>query len=215
MNIFQFKKFKSNRNIKHAISTKDFGSMKNEDGSVNRNNLNKFLKASNLPHNPVCMGQVHGGDVAVVENSNQFIVNNTDGLITNKKDVPLCVLTADCLPIILFDPKKQIAGIVHAGLKGLQNGIIKNMIKKFKDSFKSDPSDIIVGIGPGIEKKCYEVDGSLVDIKKIAIDSLQNLGIKPANIESIDTCTKCNDKDFYSYRNGDIYPRFATVVSLV
>lgn len=215
MKIYTFKSFKTQEHVNHGISTKYFGSMKNEENSINRNNLNKFLTVLNLPLNAICMGQVHGGNVETIKNDKQLLIKNTDGLITDKKNIPLCIVVADCLPVLFFDKKRQIIGVAHAGRKGLMAGIIANTLNKFVEEFKSDTKDIIVGIGPGIEKHCYKVNGEYVDIRQIAINQLLRSGIDKSNIESLDVCTKCNKEELYSYRNGDIFNRFVAVISLI
>ncbi len=215
MNTYQFKSFSKHKNILHGISTIDFGSMKHEDGSVNRENLGKFLSFQKIPERGVCMGQIHGGDVVVVSDDKNLLIENTDGLITSQRNIPLCIMTADCLPILFFDQEKQAIGVAHAGRKGLSGGIIKNTIEKFKKEFRSDPKNIFVGIGPGIEEKCYEVDGKFTNIRKIANDQLLDLGISPENIENIDICTRCDEKEFYSFRRGDKNERFVSTISLV
>jgi len=214
MDTFKFKNLSKHKNIVHGISTRKFGSMKNEDGSINKKNLKNFLESLGLAKNSVSMGQIHSGNVEIVSTNTKTIFKNTDGLITNRKDIFLCVLTADCLPVLFYNPKNKIIGIAHCGRKGLQNKIIENIIDKFKSVFGSDPKNIIVGIGPGIEKKCYEVDGKLIDIIKIATESLLRTGIRQKNIEIIDICTKCNMREFYSYRGGNKYKRFASVICL-
>lgn len=214
MKIFQFNNLLAYKNIKQGVSTREFGSMKNEDGSSKKEDLNVFLKELNISSSAITMGQVHGSNVIEIKDINVSRVENTDGMITAAKNTPLTVLTADCLPIVFYDPKKQIIGIVHGGRKGLYAGIIENTIDKLKSEFNSDPKNIIVGIGPGIEKKCYEVDSEFIDIRKIAHNALVKIGIKEENIEDMDICTKCNMDKFYSYRGGDLNSRFASVISL-
>lgn len=214
MGIYKFENFES-KNILHGISTMKFGTMKNEDGSVNRKNIKFFLKTLNMPEDVVCMGQVHGSSVEVIDNIKQLLIDGTDGLITDKKNLSLCILTADCLPVLFYDKKRSVIGVAHGGYKGLKAGIINNMLSKLQYEFSCNPDDIIVGVGPGIEKKCYEVGGEMIDIRKIAIEQLLNVGIKEENIENMDHCTRCDSEQLYSYRGGDKTRRFATVISLV
>lgn len=213
-NFYEFKHLSKFENIRHGISTREAGSMKNEDNSPNRTNLDTFLRSLDLPNNAVCMEQVHEGNVGIVGDSEIPLIQNTDGLITNERRFAICVLTADCLPLLFYDSKKHVIGVAHGGRKGLTKGIIKNMLRKFKTDFKSNPKDILVGIGPGIEKKCYEVEGEFLDIRKIANDQLLNEGILAENIENVNHCTRCRIDEFYSYRGGDGYKRFASVISL-
>ncbi len=214
MKIYQFTNLLKENSVLHGISTSQFSTMKNTDGSINRINLVNFTDQLNISKNTTCMGQVHGNDVSIVDISTELFIDNVDGLITNQKNRPLCVVTADCLPILFFDKKNKVIGVAHAGRKGLESGIVQSVLKRFKNDFGSDLNNILVGIGPGIEEKCYEVDGGLMNIKKNAFSLLLGEGIKSENIESIDICTKCNN-DLYSYRGGDINKRFATVISLV
>lgn len=216
MKILQFQSLLSENNIQHGISTRAYGSIKNQNGSINKVSLENFLNDLNLPFDKaVKMNQTHSGNIAIVGVDDGGLSDGVDGLITNKKNIPLYVLTADCLPILFYDTKKQIIGVAHAGSKGLIAGIIANTLNKFVNEFQSNPKDIIVGIGPGIEQKCYEVNGEYIDIRQIAIEQLINSGINKSDIESLDICTKCSGDEFYSYRNGDVYNRFATVISLV
>ncbi len=215
MKTYAFKTFSSNKNIKHGISTRHFGSMKNIDGSINRDNLKSFLIGQNINSDAVCMGQVHSGNIEIVTSADNMLIDNTDGLITNKKDIPLCVVTADCLPILFYDINKKVIGVAHGGRKGLALGVIKNIISKFVNQFDCNPRDIIVGIGPGIEEKCYEVDGKHMNIRKKAQDQLLAGGIKPEHIENINICTKCSKDDFFSFRRGDKNDRFVSAITLV
>jgi hypothetical protein len=79
-----------------------------------------------------------------------------DGLITNTKQLAIGILTADCAPILFFDPKKNIIGAVHAGWKGAHKKIVKKMINCFKKK-GSKSNDIFAVIGPCISQNNYEV----------------------------------------------------------
>ena len=79
-----------------------------------------------------------------------------DAIITNQKKIPIGVLTADCAPIIIFDPKRMFISIVHAGWKGAFKEIVKKVIVFFKKK-GSNVKDLIVVIGPCISVKNYEI----------------------------------------------------------
>ena len=235
---YQFHSFLRYNGVVHGISSKTFGSMKNnETKEVDRDALTEFAKTIGITDKIVCMLQIHSGTVAVIENADNLRIADTDSLITNKTHLPLAVLTADCLPVLFYDPKKEVIGVAHAGYRGLLNNIIAHTIKRLITDFESDPKDIIVGIGPGIERDCYEVKVELVeefqekfpsfedifvekdqkyflDLKSIARQSLREEGILADNIEIMDVCTK-HDENFYSYRRGDGDKRFVSVISLV
>lgn len=237
MDVYQINILKQFPQIKHAISTKSFESMKKDDGSLHFANLMKFAKTQKFSAMPISMNQVHGTTVAMIENDRELVLPATDSMITNKKNLPLTIVTADCLPILFYDPKNKAIGVAHAGRKGLAAGIIAEIIAVMQSAYDSDPKDIIVGIGPSIEKDCYEVDEKIVkgfeeafpefdgvfekkakkyflDLRATAQQSLQKEGILEEHIEISEVCTKC-DARFYSYRRGDKMGRFATIISLV
>jgi YfiH family protein len=80
-----------------------------------------------------------------------------DGLITNTPGVLLAMLTADCLPVILVDPKRRAVGVLHAGWRGTAKRIVEKGIGEMRRQFGTLPADIRAAIGPGIRGCCYEV----------------------------------------------------------
>jgi YfiH family protein len=223
--------------ISHAISTQAFGSMKKENGDVHSANLLKFAKDQNFLKMPISMRQVHGTNIAIIENDRELVIPQTDGMITNKKGLPLAIKTADCLPVFFYDPEKQAIGAVHAGRRGLSAGTLTKTIAAFEATFDSNPNDIIVGIGPSIERDCYEVSEEIItefkqtfptykniyeekdgkyylDLRNVALQNLLAEGILEENIAISDICT-LHDKRFYSYRRGDRNSLFISVISLL
>ena len=100
------------------------------------------------------MHQTHSSKVIKIDNKNKNSKKFfSDALITKVNGIALGVVTADCVPIILYDKKNQMIGCIHAGWKGAFSGIIENTVKKFKSD-----SQIIASIGPCIGSKSYEVD---------------------------------------------------------
>ncbi len=233
---YQFENLLGFPTIQHAVSTKVFGSMRKVDNTLDYANLEQFRKTVGISERVVCMQQVHGGNSAVIEDAKKQLVLEVDALITDKKGIPLAVVSADCLPIMFYDPEKQVISVVHAGYKGLLRQIIKHTLDKFRTSFKSNPRDIIVGIGPAIETKCYEVGEDVIkqfekqfpsfqkiytlrngsyflDLRGIALQCLLKEGILKEHVEISQVCTKCED-NLFSYRGGDMYRRFVSVISL-
>jgi YfiH family protein len=237
-NVITFEKFSSKEKIKHAISTKAFGSMKTHELKIDRTHLSKFCEAVGMNGPIVCMEQVHSGTVAVIKNPDETLIPKTDGMVTNQKNLTLSVITADCLPILLYDHRQHVIGVAHAGYKGLLRDIIHETIAAMKKEFGTQPNDLLVGIGPGIEERCYEVGEEVIDqfrakgfneankvwsrqkgktylsIRKVALQYLLQEGILKENIEVSTLCTKCSDK-LYSYRGGDKTGRFASVICLI
>lgn len=233
--ILQFRQLASYPAITHAISTKAHGTMKKDDGSIHHANLLKFVQKTKIKKQAICMEQVHGGNVAIVENARELVIPKADGLVTKNKELALVVATADCLPVLFYDPEKEVIGVAHAGRKGLANNILSNVVEAFKTNFDSKPETIFVSIGPSIEQSCYEVSAGIVeelqktfpsysdislqrdnkyylDLRKIAVQSLYKAGILEKHIEVTDMCTKCSPDTLYSYRGGDVNNRFISVI---
>ena len=82
---------------------------------------------------------------------------SADASITDTPDLLLGVQTADCVPILLLDPKKRAVAAVHAGWRGTLQRIVEKTIGRMKMEFKSDPVDLLAAIGPAIGGCCYEV----------------------------------------------------------
>ena len=80
-----------------------------------------------------------------------------DGLVTDKPALLLAVQTADCLPIILADPKRRAVGVFHAGWRGTVQRIVEKGVGEMRRHFNSDPRNLLAAIGPGVHGCCYEV----------------------------------------------------------
>ncbi len=238
-NVFYFQIFSKFPGLRHGISTRTLGSMKNK-GRMNDTNIQKFLHVLDIsPDRLVLMEQIYSGDVAVVENIDEKKIQSVDSLVTDKENLYVGVVTADCLPILFYDPEKQIAAAVHGGYKGLSKLIINHTIEKLKQ-LGSKPKDVLVGIGPGIGVCCYNVDADRIrlfqdtfpshknfffkkndayflDLKKIALLNLLDEGISEANIEILDICTKDNLNTFYSYRGegAEMYGEFISLIGKI
>ncbi len=158
-----------------------------------------------------------------------------DAMITNVPNVALTILTADCVPILLYDPIRQAVGAVHAGWQGSRLNIATKTVRKMEESYGSDPADILVGIGPSIRGCCYEVgtdvaehfisysgtvedkkDGKyLLDLKLVNSLQLRDAGVLERNIEISPYCTSCDNDKFFSYRKeGGTKGRFVSAISL-
>ncbi len=108
--------------------------------------------------------QVHGNHVYVLKDSGIPVSEvgrcEADAIITHIPDCPIVVLTADCVPIIIYDPIKHVVGVVHAGRLGTQKRILANTVEALSREYDSNPKDLIVGMGPAIRGCCYELDES-------------------------------------------------------
>ena len=124
--------------------------------NINKN-LDNIAKYYELPtNNIITLHQTHSNKSLLLKNT----INNNkylyDGVVTNKKNLILSILTADCAPILLYDPKEIIIGACHAGWKGALSGIIENTLKDMI-SLGAKLEDIKCAIGPCIGKESYHV----------------------------------------------------------
>jgi hypothetical protein len=184
--------------------------------------------------NLVTLEQKHTANIVVVDedaigNRRRLDCINlneaADALITNIKGLLLSVRTADCVPILLYDPYTKSVGAVHAGWRGTLAKIGPKTVKRMAGVYGTNPKDIKAAIGPAIGPCCFEVgfevrDSFLTehgtgiaeffsiklnnkpycDIKSINKAFLTEAGIPDKNIEVSDFCTKCSPDLFYSYR---------------
>lgn len=170
--------------------------------------------------------QVHGTNVSVITGKDagrgakdyDSAIPNTDALITMSSSVAIGVLTADCVPVMIYDPVRHSAGIAHAGWKGTLNRIAARTVLKMQGTFGSHPEDCFIILGPSIGPCCYHVDESLIevfrktfgdevyksngtlDLAKAVEIQLLDIGVKRERIHFEGICTSCNREIFYSHR---------------
>ena len=168
------------------------------------------------------MYQTHSNKVVIINkknrNSKRF---NSDALITKLRGVTLGVVTADCVPILIYDPNKNIIGAIHAGWRGAFKKIITNTIKKLA-KLGSERKDLIVCVGPCISQNNYEVGLNFYkkflkqkksnkiyfkrckfhklkfDLRKYIVNQIKINGVN--KIDHICKNTFKNSNNFFSYR---------------
>ena len=168
------------------------------------------------------MNQTHSSKVVLIKKSVlNFKKINADAIITDSKNLGLAVVTADCVPIIVYDVKNKIIGCIHAGWKVAFAGIIKNTILKIKEI--NSKNKIHAAIGPCIGKNSYEVDlnfykkfiskskknkryfkkknneKKLFDLRKYVSDNLRDLGVE---VNHVNHDTFKEKDNFFSYRRS-------------
>jgi YfiH family protein len=99
---------------------------------------------------------VHGAQVARVEAAG-VTVSGVDGLVSDRRALPLLASFADCYPLILFDRRRPAVGLGHAGWRGTAAGIAGELVRMLEREYGSRPADLVAGIGPGICGACYQV----------------------------------------------------------
>ncbi len=211
---YVFKKLAQIPNLLHGFSTIDFGNMSSVHGKRSEVLRNRRRFAQNVGVNPKSLfsvNQVHGKKILLVGPGTS--INRTgDGLMTKQKNLALLIKIADCLPILLFDPKKEVIALIHAGRQGVSLEIHLKAIAKMKENFDCRPREILVGLGPAICRRCYDK----IDLTGSVLADFQKAGIKKKNIEEARVCTFEN-KDFFSHQRskiaGEPKGRFAALLS--
>lgn len=164
------------------------------------------------------LGQVHGGKVVKIDAKTALSgeIAGADGAITNVKGIALSVRTADCLPILLYDPEHNAVGVAHAGWKSTKERIARNVLEAMKTNYRSVPSRILVGMGPALRQCCYEVNSEFLmhfpdSVVKMAhkhyfdlvgenAEQLIAAGVSAKNIFDCGICTSCRNDEFFSFR---------------
>ena len=128
-----------------------------DDRSNVQKNLNIVSKKLNIDTRQLAlMNQTHSNKVKILENISNSQRVESDAMLTKNVSIALCVLTADCAPILIYEQDKKIIGCIHAGWKGAINGIVENTIEKLKE-MDGNAEKLIACIGPCIAQKSYEV----------------------------------------------------------
>lgn len=161
--------------------------------------------------------QTHSDNIEVID-LKKTTYPDCDALVTNEPNSAIALNFADCVPIILYDPIKQVVAIAHAGWKGTAKKIAPKTVEKMAKEFGSNPKDIIAAIGPAIGKCCFEagedvlkqlaqtiescppdaVSNTHADLK--LINKLQLLAVGVEKIDLCEYCTSCQSELFFSYR---------------
>ncbi len=171
------KKLSKFKEIKHGFFNKKGGKSKGIYKSLNcgigssdlkknvRNNLNIVCKKINCSYRKlILLNQIHSNKFYFINKNLKFNKKKLkgDALITNIKNIAIGVLTADCVPILIYDKKAKIISIIHAGWKGAYKGIIEKVVK-FLLSRGSNVKDLVAVIGPSISQKSYEIQKNFKD----------------------------------------------------
>lgn len=172
----QFKKLLEYPEITHCYTMKSNNQLNFQirDRDFFNQSCNKIYKCLELK-NPLVVRpyQTHTDNVKVVRKIEKL--EDTDGIITNKKEIALITTSADCISLLLYDPVKKAIGSIHSGWKGTLKGIIVKAIEKMKNEYKSNPEDIICCICPSIRQCCFEVDEDVKDLFYNKYKELKNI----------------------------------------
>jgi YfiH family protein len=155
------------------------------------------------------LDQIHSARILRADRSGR--AGSADALLTNTPDLAISIRTADCLPILLADPRHRALAAVHAGWRGSAEQIVCRTIDEMRSEFDTSPQEIVAAIGPGIGKCCYEVGEEVgrkfgldsagkIDLAAINREQLMNSGVRTSQIDTLDACTMCDTERWWSYR---------------
>ncbi len=251
---------KNGGNSVGAYASLNMGVMSGDDPATVAANRDLVFRSADCAVKAVSYPtQVHGSDIVTIDekmlaeadcseeekeraDASEFRTlrfPDTDATVTNVPSVLLTSLHADCIPVWLYDSKKSVAGLAHAGWRGTRADIAAKTMERMVDEFGCVPEDIIAVIGPGISQCCFEVgrevyesfremigedadefstdDGNgkfHMDLKGINRRLLERAGAGKIYMSSL--CTFCRDDLFYSYRrDGGITGRMCAGICLI
>lgn len=233
-------------NISHFVTSRGGGYSKEAYASFNcspysgdqpeRVARNQKLLCEALPKPPnqlIIPFQTHGTEVCVIDpgfilasaESRQTLLHGVDAVITREPGCCVCVSTADCVPILLYDKRNKAVAAVHAGWRGTVSFIVRRVLDKMKEIYGTEGDDVIACIGPSISLQSFEVGEEVYeafcssgfdmprisiwkeDTQKYHLDlweanrrQLLNFEIPEHQIEVAGICTYTHHQDFFSAR---------------
>lgn len=223
--ILRFERLAREASLRHIVTTR-----RAEAGGEFRPDLALFEYRRRLarllcaPGKPVVfLNQVHGARVLVVDaDTGDGCAGDADALVTDDAHVALAVKGADCPLVLLYDPVRPALGVAHSGWRGTVAHVAGKTVTVMAERFGSDPSGLLVGIGPSVGSCCYEVGEDVaarfdtefspgvvvrrsarkafVDLAAAVRCDLCAAGLASERIESAGLCTSCWPGLLHSYR---------------
>ncbi|QFI40012.1 peptidoglycan editing factor PgeF [Moritella marina ATCC 15381] len=206
-----------------------------DDSALVWQNRQLLMTAAHLPQQPYWLNQTHSTDVVrlVGQPHNPAQLPAADASVTMMTGQVCLVMTADCLPLLICDKAGSQVAAIHAGWRGLLDGVIENTLAKLS----ADPKDLLVWLGPAISQVHFQVgcevrdafithdpqassafiaDGDkwLADLYLLARQRLRALAVNPADIYGGGHCTYREIDLFYSYRRDSQTGRQASLIYL-
>lgn len=188
------------------------------------NNQYKFFTQLNINSDQVVKVIVTTNAKLKIVSFYQSLIRNVEGVITDKKNIFFTILTADCIPLVIYDSKKEVLALIHLGWRAMVRSLVKKSIDLMKKTFNCQPKDFFAYLGPAIGKECYrqtgwkaiikkikfQISGNknfisqqgkyiLFDLKRAVFQQLINQGVPKEHIEITPYCTVCQKELFPSY----------------
>lgn len=235
-----------------GVSTGPFASLnlghtRGDDPGAVRENYRRFCTATGVGETDqlVLSHQVHLDQVRVCTQADagkgldRPRDYDADGLMTHLPGLPLVIFSADCIPILFYDPVARVAAACHAGWRGTALGIARTTVRRMGEVYGCRPQDIRAAIGPGISGCCFQTDEDVpqamfqafggeiapycrpngrpgryqVDLKGINAWLLREAGV--TQVEQSQDCTACHPEKYWSHRiTGPARGSMAAVIAL-
>lgn len=201
------------------------GLVGDEPANVLDNRRRSFEALGRLPESMYDVWQVHGIEVVCADSPRSLEIPHlrADAILTDRPEVTLFMRFADCVPIFLYDARKKVIGLVHAGWQGTVKHTAAYAVEAMHTRYHTNPTDILAGIGPSIGPHHYEVGeevaaqvrqafgqdapGLLLSNNGFGVQFdlwnanrlvLEKAGV--SQIEMSEVCTACHLSDWYSHR---------------
>ncbi|HPH45411.1 MAG TPA: peptidoglycan editing factor PgeF [Chryseolinea sp.] len=238
LHLWQFDSLANDPSVKHFVTDRKSGKGEKEfnlsySSVPDRNEVhqNRMMLADAMGINESCLyfpSQVHKTKIVNVKRStSKYDVLETDALITDVKGICIAVMSADCVPILLYDFKNKAVGAVHSGWRGTVAKILEKTLQEMKLKFGTEGKDLVACIGPSVCQDSYEVGEEVVmevtkafgyesglmvtqPNNKAKLDlwlankiQLLEFGVDASRIEVSDLCSVKNNSHFFSARKGD------------
>ncbi len=250
----KFDQFEIFPELIHAVSPRCF---KNDQGEIEEfsfqsndqtgkpdEHVKFFLESLGIENqNFFSVNQVHGNNIFILDDPSLSFCEvrkiSADALLTNIPGNPIGIFTADCLPVLIYDPRLKVIGAIHAGRRGSAQSIVLMSVGEMIRVYGSRPSDLVMGIGPAIGGCCYEVGEDCIQPFKemypdekglfgtglrgnyfldlVAVNKVEGVkaGLLPENIFSMGHCTCCSSRNLFSYRREGKTGRILTTIMLI
>ncbi|WP_347839430.1 peptidoglycan editing factor PgeF [uncultured Draconibacterium sp.] len=225
----RYQLFKPYQQLMAFTTTKYTLPVKNIRYSHNPQNKEKLALALQLQTNQLVFpDQTHSSCVAEINTAPTTKIAETDALVSNKPGLCLCVQTADCVPLLLFDPEAMVIAAVHAGWRGTVGRIVEKALESMVANFGASAKNTIVVIGPSVGPAVYEVGSEVVAAAHKNIPQAEktlhkngsgkfhfNLweanrqlllknGVQEHNIEVLKTCSFSESEKYFSARRDGV-----------
>lgn len=210
----------------------DLGYNRGDDPACVAENYRRFCAAIGADHTRVVKSrQIHTDNIRIVTVDDLGVElcepapYEADGLVTNVPGLCLTVFTADCVPVLLYDPVARCVAAIHSGWRSTAMAIVPKAVQVMAEHFGSQPKHILAAIGPAIGGCCFQTrnevpdamletygdmaapfihpDGAdhfKVDLRGIIAKSLRNVGLPGDHIDISDHCTACRPDLYWCHR---------------